>query len=196
MGDWVISTNLARCRDCYRCVRMCPVKAVRVRDGQAQIVPELCIACGQCLRVCPQSAKVVRDDRELIRRAMADGRRVVASVAPSAPAFFAMRVFAQMEAALNALGFAAAGETAAGAEMVGIAHRELVEQDPSAWPLITSSCPVVVNLIERYYPDLVPHIAPVVSPMVAHGRWLKQTYGDDTFVVFIGPCMPASPLAS
>jgi iron only hydrogenase large subunit-like protein/uncharacterized Fe-S cluster-containing protein len=189
MSEWVISTNRARCRDCYRCVRTCPVKAVKVRNGQAQIVAELCTACGSCVLACPQEAKVERDDRPLIREALAQGRTVVASVAPSAPAFFRMTRFSQMAEALRSLGFAAAGETAFGAEMVGIAHRELVDADPGRWPVITSSCPVVVNLIEKYYPDLIPHLAPIVSPMLAHGRWLRKAYGDDAFIVFIGPCI-------
>lgn len=189
MIDWVITTNLARCRDCYRCVRTCPVKAIRVANGQAQIVPELCIACGSCVRACPQEAKVVRDDRAAVQEAIRTGYRVVASVAPSAPAFFGVRVFAQMEAALQALGFSAAGETAYGAEMVGEAHREMVDAEPSRWPVITSSCPVVVNLIERYYPDLLPHLAPIASPMVVHGRWMRERYGDDAVIVFIGPCI-------
>ncbi len=188
MTHSVVSTNVARCRDCYRCVRNCPVKAVRVQGGQAQVVPELCIVCGTCVRECPQGAKSVRDDRDLVREALAAGRTVVASVAPSAPAYFGIQSFAQMERALRALGFAAAHETAFGAEMVGLAHRELVEAEPSRWPIITSSCPVVVNLIEIYYPDLIPHLAPIVSPMLAHGRWLRQRYGDSAFLVFIGPC--------
>ncbi len=188
MTHSVVSTNVARCRDCYRCVRNCPVKAVRIQGGQAQVVPELCIVCGTCVRECPQGAKSVRDDRPLVRDALAAGRTVVASVAPSAPAYFGIRSFAQIEAALRALGFAAAHETAFGAEIVGQAHRELVEAEPARWPVITSSCPVVVNLIEIYYPDLIPHLAPVVSPMIAHGRWLRQRYGDDACLVFIGPC--------
>ena len=104
MSEWVISTNRARCRDCYRCVRTCPVKAVKVRNGQAQIVAELCTACGSCVLACPQEAKVERDDRPLIREALAQGRTVVASVAPSAPAFFRMTRFSQMAEALRSLG--------------------------------------------------------------------------------------------
>lgn len=188
MTHSVVSTNVARCRDCYRCVRNCPVKAIRVQGGQAQVVAELCIVCGTCVRECPQGAKSVRDDRALVQEALAEDRLVVASVAPSAPAYFGIQSFAQMEQALHALGFAAAHETAFGAEMVGQAHRELVETDPSRWPLITSSCPVVVNLIEIYYPDLIPHLAPIVSPMIAHGRWLRQRYGESAILVFIGPC--------
>ena len=189
MESWVVSTNVARCRDCYRCVRTCPVKAVRVQEGQAQVVPELCIACGSCVLACPQEAKVVRDDTEVVRQAIRDGRTVVASVAPSAPAYFGMKVFTQMEQVLTTLGFTAAGETAYGAEMVGHAHREVVDQAEERWPLIASSCPVVVNLVEKYYPDLISHLAPIVSPLIAHGRWLREQYGDDVYVVFIGPCI-------
>jgi PAS domain S-box-containing protein len=189
MTHSVVSTNLARCRDCYRCVRTCPVKAVRIQGGQAQVVSELCIVCGSCVRACPQGAKSVRDDRPGVREAIAAGRKVVASVAPSAPAFFNIRDFGQMQDVLHALGFAAAGETAYGAEMVGLAHKDLVDAEPDRWPLITSSCPVVVNLIEIYYPDLIPHLAPIVSPMLAHGRYLRQQHGEDAYLVFIGPCV-------
>ena len=189
MEGWVVSTNVARCRDCYRCVRTCPVKAVRVQEGQAQVVPELCIACGTCVLACPQEAKMVRNDTAIIRRALQDGKTVVASVAPSAPAYFGMRVFTQMEQVLTALGFTAAGETAYGAEMVGHAHRDMVDLAQERWPLIASSCPVVVSLVEKYYPDLIPHLAPIVSPLIAHGRWLREKYGADAYVVFVGPCI-------
>lgn len=188
MQGWVISTNVARCRDCYRCVRTCSVKAVKVQNGQAAVVPELCLACGSCVRECPQGAKQIREDRVVVQKAIRAGKTVVASVAPSAPAFFSIRSFASMEEALKRLGFAAAYETAFGAEMVGQAHREWVEAHRDRWPVITSSCPVVVNLIEKYYPDLIPHLAPIVSPMIAHGRWLRAQYGPEAFVVFIGPC--------
>lgn len=189
MQGWVINTNVARCRDCYRCVRTCSVKAVKVQNGQATVVPELCLACGSCVRECPQGAKQIREDRAAVQEAIRAGKTVVASVAPSAPAFFDTRSFAPMEEALKRLGFAAAYETAFGAEMVGQAHHEWVEAHRDQWPLITSSCPVVVNLIEKYYPDLIPHLAPIVSPMVAHGRWLRAQYGSEAFVVFIGPCI-------
>ncbi len=188
-SDWVITTNPARCRDCYRCVRTCHVKAIRVENGQAQIVPTLCIACGHCVLACPQKAKVVRDDRPAVRAAIAQGRTVVASIAPSAPAYFGFGLFSEVETALKRLGFGAVVETAYGAEMVGKAHKELIDQHPESWPIITSSCPVVVNLIENYYPDLIPHLAPIVSPMIAHGRALRQRYGDDACLVFVGPCI-------
>src|SRR5512133_2424540 len=131
----LVSTNPARCRDCYRCVRTCPVKAVRVSHGQAEVVAELCIACASCVRACPQRAKVVWDGLAPVKAALQAGRRVVASVAPSAPAYFDMRTFGQMEQALAALGFSSAGETALGAEMVGQAHAELIGAHPEQWPI-------------------------------------------------------------
>ena len=189
MKDPIITTNPALCHDCYCCVRNCNVKAIRVKDGQAQIVPELCIVCGTCVRVCPQKAKGVRSARPDVLDAMRQRKRVIASVAPSGPACFDIENFSQMESALKALGFSAAEETAVGAEIVAIAHREYMEKAPQHRPLITSACPVVVNLIVQYYPDLIPHLAPIVSPMIAHGRLLAKKYGPDAFIVFIGPCI-------
>lgn len=189
MNEPVIITNPARCRDCYRCVRHCDVKAIRVQDGQAQVVPELCIVCATCIRTCPQKAKDVPSATPDVKQALKEGRKLIASVAPSAPAFFGYRDFSEMEAVLKKLGFHAAQETALGAQIVGVAHRDYVEQHPKNHPVITSSCPVIVNLIEKYYPDLIDHVAPIVSPMIAHGRWLHQQYGPDAFIVFIGPCI-------
>ena len=189
MSRAVIITNPARCRDCYRCVRNCEVKAIRVQEGQAQVVPEFCIVCGTCIRACPQKAKGVASALPMIRQAQADGKLLIASVAPSAPAYFAMETFARMEEALKLIGFHAAQETAIGAEIVGLAHGEYVEKAAGARPVITSSCPVVVNMIEQYHPDLIPHLAPIVSPMIAHGRMLRKQYGPDAYIVFIGPCL-------
>jgi len=189
MNEPVIITNPARCRDCYRCVRHCDVKAIRVQNGQAQVVPELCIVCTTCIRTCPQKAKDVPSATPDIKQALKNGLKLIASVAPSAPAYFGHRHFSEMEAALKKLGFYAAEETALGAQIVALAHRDYVEKSPQSQPVIASSCPVVVNLIEKYYPDLIGHLAPIVSPMIAHGRWLRQKYGPDVRIVFIGPCI-------
>ena len=193
----VVSTNPARCRDCYRCVRVCPVKAVRVAGGQAEVVSELCIACGSCVRACPQHAKVTRDDLPAVKAALRAGRTVVATVAPSVAAYFPVESLqnrgllslAPLAEALAVLGFAAVTETATGAAMVGLDHGEYTHAHPDRWPIISSSCPVVINLVEQCYPDLIPHLAPQVSPMIAHGRYLRSQHGEDAFVVFIGPCI-------
>ncbi len=130
MIEPVIVTNPAQCRDCYRCVRNCDVKAIRVKDHQAQIVPELCIICGTCVRVCPQKAKSIRSARQDVMNARDSGKKIIASIAPSAPAFFDMGSFAELEKALIGLGFHAAEETAMGAHVVALSHGEYVKQHP------------------------------------------------------------------
>lgn len=189
MNEPVIMTNPAQCRDCYRCVRNCDVKAIRVKDHQAQVVPELCIICGTCVRICPQKAKSIKSARQDVMNAQKKGRMIIASIAPSAPAFFDMHSFADLEKALKSLGFHAVEETAVGARIVALAHREYMEGSKAVWPVIASACPVVVNLIEQHHPDLIPHLAPIVSPMIAHGRLLAQKYGSEAYIVFIGPCI-------
>ncbi len=110
MSGLVISTNRAQCRDCYRCIRTCHVKAVRVRGGQAEVASERCISCGRCVLACPQHAKIIRDDLAVVQALLADaattGGRVIASVAPSAPSYLAVSSFAEIRQLLRALGFA------------------------------------------------------------------------------------------
>jgi iron only hydrogenase large subunit-like protein len=126
---------------------------------------------------------------EDVLKAKDEGRKLIASVAHSAPQYFHMKDFAEMEKALLNLGFQAAEDTGIGAGIVGIAHQEYADQHPDRWPVITSACPAVINLIEKYHPDLIPHLAPLVSPMIAHGRLLAEKYGSDAYIVFIGPCL-------
>ncbi len=182
----IITTNPANCKDCYRCVRACPVKAIRVRQGHAEVVAERCILDGECVRACPQQAKVVKTDLGSVKEWLRQGEKVVASLAPSFVSAFAA-TFAQMAAALQKLGFAEVEETAVAAQEVADAHRRILNQVDH--PIIGSSCPTIVNLVERYYPSLVPILAPVVSPMVAHAKRLKGKMGNQTKVVFIGPCL-------
>jgi iron only hydrogenase large subunit-like protein/uncharacterized Fe-S cluster-containing protein len=186
----VINTDRAQCRDCYRCVRNCHVKAVKVQAQQAEVVAERCIVCGRCVLECPQQAKRVRDDLVAVKSMIAAGRRVIASVAPSAPAFFHASSFAEIRVLLQRLGFADAAETAIGADVVGGEYRRILGSLPlDAPPLVATACPAVVALVEIYYPDLVPQLAPVVSPMIAHARILKAASEDEIRVVFIGPCI-------
>lgn len=181
----IISTIKARCRDCYRCVRVCPVKAIRISDGQAQVDADRCIVCGTCVRECPQRAKQVRSDLQKTIEIIKSDGRVIASVAPSYVAAFPEYGGGLFPALLKELGFDLVTETALGAEMVARETAKLVEEEPHTH--VSSACPALVSLITKYYTWAVGQITPVVSPMIAHGRYLKKKYPDSK-VIFIGPC--------
>ncbi|MEA4883976.1 MAG: [Fe-Fe] hydrogenase large subunit C-terminal domain-containing protein [Clostridia bacterium] len=183
----LINTIKANCKDCYKCVRYCPMKAIRVAGGHAEVVDELCIGDGKCVQVCPQGAKQVRSSVEAVRGILASPRPAVLSIAPSFVASFDLPDPGCLAAACRRLGFEAVVETAEAAHYVAMRCFEVV--DACARPAIASSCPVAVNLIERYHPELIPNLIPVASPMIAHGRMLKMRYGSGTEVVFAGPCI-------
>ncbi|MBX7257252.1 MAG: 4Fe-4S binding protein [Candidatus Hydrogenedentes bacterium] len=183
----VVFTNRARCRDCYRCLRACPVKAIRMHKGQAFVVEERCISCGTCIRECPQHAKTFRHDADRAARLIASGAKTSASIAPSFAAAFTEWEQKRLPGALRRLGFRHIAETSIGAFAVAHETARVVEQEQQ--PHICTACPAVVTYVERYQPDLVPYLVPVVSPMVAHGKHIKQKLGPETKVVFIGPCV-------
>ncbi|SJZ44646.1 [Fe-Fe] hydrogenase large subunit C-terminal domain-containing protein [Garciella nitratireducens] len=184
----IINFTEANCKNCYKCVRSCPVKAIMVKNEQAEIVTERCIGCGICLQTCPQNAKNIKSDLKEIQKWIQEGKKVVASIAPSFPAAFQLEQEEQIVTALKKLGFQRVEETAIGAELVSRVYKRLY--DHSSWEhVITTSCPTINYLIERYHPSLVKYMAPVVSPMIAHGKLLKKRFGKETKIVFIGPCI-------
>ncbi len=175
------------CKNCYKCVRHCPVKSIRVREHRPEIIPAECILCGRCTVVCPQNAKVVHSDVAAVEALLASGRPAYASVAPSWAASFPFEQFEALEKALVSLGFSGAMETAEGAFLVKTRYEQLVRRDPSAlW--ISSCCPSVVTLIEKHYPDLLPFVAPVLSPMEAHAKRIRALHAGAA-AVFFGPCI-------
>ncbi|MEE1243992.1 [Fe-Fe] hydrogenase large subunit C-terminal domain-containing protein [Frisingicoccus sp.] len=184
----IIDFKNANCKHCYKCVRSCSVKAIKVKDAQAQIMKEYCILCGKCLEVCPQNAKTFVSDLERVQYYIRSGERVVVSIAPSYLGIMDYETPGQVVDALLKLGFSAVRETAEGAALVTREYAKLLESGQMT-NIITTCCPSVNDLIEKYYPSLVSFMAPVVSPMVAHGRLIKKIYGEDTKVVFLGPCV-------
>ncbi|NMA25994.1 MAG: 4Fe-4S binding protein, partial [Clostridiales bacterium] len=178
-----VYTVTANCQDCYRCVRVCPVKAISVRDGQACIEDDLCIKCGTCVRECPQHAKTIRSSLHAVKELFASGRPAAASVAPSFAAVFDGWRATRLPSALRRLGFSYVSETAEGALLVTEETMKRLSEGS-----ICTACPAVVNYIEKYRPEYVDMLVPVVSPMVAHGRLLKKRLGGECAVVFIGPC--------
>ncbi|CCO07291.1 [Fe-Fe] hydrogenase large subunit C-terminal domain-containing protein [Desulforamulus hydrothermalis] len=179
----------ARCRDCYRCIKTCQLKAIRMNSNgaqgrlHAQVIDELCVHCGQCILACPQQAKKPVSDLKQVQQLISQGTPVVAVVAASFVSALPLPNPDVLPTLLRELGFAEVQETSVGAGLVTKKYLEL----GFAQPLIVSYCPVVVNLIERHYPELIPMLAPVVSPMVAQGRIIKSL-NPDASVVYIGPC--------
>ena len=183
-----ITTVDERCRMCYTCVRECPVKAIRITEGQAQVIAERCIACGNCVRVCSQNAKLLRSTAHEVHDLLASGGDVVACLAPSFPAEFIDMHHTQMIGMLRKLGFQRVVEVSFGADLVARQYWELL-LSCGEQRYISTTCPAIVTFVEHYYPDLVPYLAPIVSPMIATARAVREIYGKDLKVVFIGPCI-------
>ncbi|MFW6209123.1 MAG: [Fe-Fe] hydrogenase large subunit C-terminal domain-containing protein [Spirochaetota bacterium] len=197
-----IHTEKTECRDCYKCVRECPVKAIRVKDSSAIIDRDRCIFCGRCVYICPAKAKRVRNDIPRAKQLLKLKQRVFVSLAPSFPVYFSQppqRLIGQF----LSLGFEGVSETAIGADIVtdlqnrhfaGTLKRpeskipETLLEDEAA-VLFSSACPPVVELIRKYYPHMTEHLSPFHSPMMAHGRMLRRNYGKDIGIVFVGPCI-------
>lgn len=177
----------AQCRDCYLCLRECPVKAIAVKNHQARIIDDRCILCGHCTLVCPQNAKVVHSELSQVKELLASGKKVIASVAPSFIANFDVKDFSTFRLALCKLGFADAEETAVGARIVTQEYHRLMETGQYK-NFITSACPASCQLIQHYYPKALQYLAPVDSPMFAHAKVIHRQH-PDAQIVFIGPCI-------
>lgn len=183
----ILSLKENNCKDCYKCIRTCSVKAISFAHNQAQIIPDECILCGSCFVVCPQKAKQIRDDVQLVKNAITEGKRVICSLAPSFIADFHVHGIEDMETALKALGFTGVQETAVGAQLVSDAYADIMKESRQSI-LISSCCPSINLLIQKYYPTMLPYLARVLTPAQAHCRLLKEQ-NPDCFTVFIGPCI-------
>lgn len=184
----VIGFKAAKCKNCYKCVRGCEVKAISIINEQAVIRNNHCILCGHCLDVCPQNAKTLISDLDVVRGFLASGRTVVVSLAPSYFGSLTSKEPGQVITALKRLGFSYIHETSEGAVYVTQEYAGLLKEGKMD-NIITTCCPSINELIEIYYPELVPFLAPVDSPMIAHGKLLRAKYGPEAKIVFIGPCI-------
>lgn len=182
-----VYTLINECHDCYRCVRDCPVKAIKIENNHASVIPEKCISCGTCVKVCPANAKCVRGDLEKVKNLLIAQKDVYVSLAPSWRSVFENSA-QKMIAILKKLGFKEVSETAIGAQEVSI-HDAKVLNEMDKGLLISSACPVIVDYVRLYKPEYAKYITPVGSPAKTHARMLKNLYGNDIAVVFIGPCI-------
>lgn len=176
------------CRTCYTCVRECPARAIRIVGGQAEVIDERCIVCGNCTMVCSQGAKVFLNTTDRVAKLLESAPLVAAIVAPSFPAEFSeLSDHKTLVGMIKALGFEYVAEVSFGADLVADRYKKLVAENRNFY--ISSDCPSIVNYVKFYHPGLVDSLAPIVSPMVAMGRVIREKYGKETRIVFIGPCI-------
>ena len=183
----ILKFNQDMCKNCYKCVRYCPVKSMRVYKGLPQIISNECIVCGNCVSVCPQHAKYAMSEVKKIKELIRSGRQVVASVDSTYLAYFETPGFSGVRDALLSLGMSEAYETAEGAQLVERQLEILVAQADGK-PVITSGCPSIVLYAEKHFPEALPYLAPVLSPMQAHAQLLRQRCPGAS-IVYISPCI-------
>jgi len=177
------------CRTCYTCVRECPARAIRIVGGQAEVITERCVACGNCTKVCSQGAKVFLNTTDQVQKLLESPEKTAAIVAPSFPAEFPdTGDYINLIGMIRALGFDYVSEVSFGADLVAHRYRKLISEAGDK-NYISSDCPAIVSFIRFYHPDLTENLVPVVSPMLAMTRVMREKYGSDLKIVFIGPCV-------
>ena len=182
-----LTLKKSNCKNCYKCIRHCPVKAIRFSGNQAHITGNECILCGQCFVVCPQNAKQIVDETEKVRMFLKHGYQVIVSLAPSFVANYDGVGIGSMQEALKKLGFFDVEETAIGATMVKTEYERMLREDGR--DIIISSCCHSINLlVQKYFPGALQYLADVVSPMQAHCMDIKKRF-PEAKTVFIGPCV-------
>ncbi|MDD3846731.1 MAG: [Fe-Fe] hydrogenase large subunit C-terminal domain-containing protein [Syntrophorhabdaceae bacterium] len=183
-----VEVNNRKCRRCFYCVQLCPAKAIKLEKESIRIIPERCILCGNCITGCPHRAMTYQSDASAVRDLIEANENVVACLDPAFPAVLDNVTPWGFSYALKALGFKEVWEGAIGAELISAPYRKLLAGDLQK-PVISSFCPVIVSYIEKYLPQLVGNLAPIVSPMIAAGRAIKKAKGEGWRVVYISPCL-------
>jgi len=184
-----VQTKEAKCQDCYRCLKACPVKAIKIKDGQAYIIEERCINCNICAQNCAQNAIFYKNDKEKFYELMKTNRKKIVSVAPSYASICAKWERTRLPTALRRLGFSAVYGASMAAKIVAQKTMEIKNANPNK-SYITSLCPTVINYVEKYLPDLIDSLIPVASPYLIHARWLRQKFGDDCLIIHLDSCIP------
>ncbi|MGM9974462.1 MAG: [Fe-Fe] hydrogenase large subunit C-terminal domain-containing protein [Clostridiaceae bacterium] len=186
MTDY-LKLKTSNCKNCYKCIRNCPVKSIAFSQDQANIVGEECILCGQCFVACPQNAKEIRNDIKKVKELIEGGAPTYVSLAPSFIANYNKATLTSMRKALKSLGFTEVEETAIGATIVKKEYEKILKEGTDK-VMISSCCHTVNLLIQKYYPLAIPYLAPVITPMEAHCRDIKNR-NPEAKTIFIGPCI-------
>ena len=187
----VFYINDEKCRNSYSCVRVCPVDAIEVRaqKDHPTIIPQRCIGCGLCFIACTPHAVEFRDSREEVKKLLASERKTVALVAPSiASEFDDITDYRKFVGMLRALGFDYVHENSFGVDLIAAEYARLFKKAEGKY-YMTANCPAIVKLIEKYHPELVPNLAPFVSPMIATAMVVREIYGEEAAIIYIGPCI-------
>lgn len=184
-----IEVNQDNCKSCYKCLKVCMVKSIKFDDDdKANIVDKECVLCGRCVDVCPQEARYVNTDLSKIKNWLNDENiKTFVSIAPSYLSVFEKN-FKKIAGVIKQLGFDYAEETAVGASYATTEYCKIINEGKKN-NIITTTCPTINMLITKYYPELTGYLAPVLSPMLIHGKLIKEKYGKDIKVIFIGPCL-------
>ncbi|MDP2401376.1 MAG: [Fe-Fe] hydrogenase large subunit C-terminal domain-containing protein, partial [Actinomycetota bacterium] len=175
------------CGYCWACVRYCPARAIRVIDGRTEIIEERCVKCGLCVSECGNGGFKIRDDVPEVRRLLASDRPVVVVLATEYVAALHPRLPDEVERALEEVGFHAVETTLLGEELVALEYERIHTKQVSMLSL-RSTCPVVVDWVRLFYPELVSALAPIVPPYIAQARLVRSMYADDVAVVYVSPC--------
>ncbi|MEI6682234.1 MAG: [Fe-Fe] hydrogenase large subunit C-terminal domain-containing protein [Bacteroidota bacterium] len=184
----LVFTLKDRCRVCFTCVRECPVKAIKIINGQAEVINDRCIGCGNCVKVCSQGAKIPLDSVDAVFNLLKSESTIAACIAPSFPAEFdEITDHRKLVGMIHKLGFDYVTEVSFGADIVAREYEKKIKNEGLEGD-ISSDCPAIVYFIRHYHPDMVPFLVPIASPMVAMTRVLKEKHGNALKVVFIGPC--------
>ncbi|HEX2959951.1 MAG TPA: [Fe-Fe] hydrogenase large subunit C-terminal domain-containing protein, partial [Chitinispirillaceae bacterium] len=174
--------------DCYRCIRECPVKAIRVINGEAEVMADKCILCGHCVAVCPVGAKRVRDDLRRALYLLNRKKKVILSLAPSFAGEFDDVPVEKLINGIRKLGFFGVSETAIGAQEVSEFIGKMISKKDDDL-MLSTACPAAVDLVLKYFPQYSDKLTGVYSPLLAHCVLLRKIYGDDIGIVFAGPCI-------
>jgi iron only hydrogenase large subunit-like protein len=183
----------SKCRNSYSCVRVCPVNAIEVRPQKEHptILSDRCIGCGLCYVSCSPKAIEFRDSKEQVKFLLESGRKTAALIEPSiASEFDDITDYRKFVAMIRSLGFNYVQEVSFGVDLVAAKYAELFSKAEGKY-YIMANCPSIVKLIEKFHPEMVPNLAPIVSPMIATAMVVKKLYGEDVAVVQIGPCIDA-----
>jgi len=186
-SEFLILNHKESCTECWGCVRHCPARAISVVDGRSEIIQERCVKCGICVWACGRAGHPVRDDTEIVESLLASGRPVVALLASEYVAAMHPMTPDEIENALEQIGFLSVETTVLGEELVATAYEQAHARE-SMLPRLRSTCPVTVDWVRKFHPQLVKALVPVLPPYLAHARLIRALYPEDTAVVYISPC--------